>query len=302
MKVDNVLEAIGRTPLVKLNKILAHDGVARIYVKAEFMNPGGSIKDRAALSMIEEGMRNGVIDGDTVIVEPTSGNTGIGLAMVGAVYGMKVIFTMPENMSQERIKILRAYGAEVVLTPRESGMTGAIERAREIVEEQGNAFMPSQFENGDNARAHYLTTAPEIFEELPTASAVVAGIGTGGTVTGIGEFIRDNELDAKVYGVEPAGSPVLTEGRAGAHGIQGIGAGFVPEILNRGVIAGVLTATEGEAFTYARRLAREEGILAGISAGASLAKAVELSKTVEGDIVVILPDTGMRYLSTELYE
>lgn len=302
MKTENVLSAIGQTPLIKLNKIRALDGKRRIYVKAEFMNPGGSIKDRAALNMLASAMENGVLGADTVIIEPTSGNTGIGLGMACAVYGLRLILTMPESMSAERRALLKAYGAEIVLTPASLGMQGAVDEANRLKSELGNAFIPSQFDNFANAEAHFLTTAPEIFEDLPDAKAIVAGIGTGGTVTGIGRFALENGIDCAVIGVEPAESPLLTEGRAGAHGVQGIGANFVPDVLDRSVVSKVLTVSTADAVAMARRLAKEEGILAGISAGGALDVAIRVSEEIDGDIVVILPDSGTRYLSTGLYE
>ena len=302
MRTQNVLEAVGKTPLIKLNKILAADGVSRIFVKAEFMNPGGSIKDRVAVRMIQRAYEDGILSADHVVIEPTSGNTGIGLAMVCAVYGIKLILTMPDNMSVERIKLLKAYGAEIVLTPKSQGMQGAVDKANELANEYGNAFIPSQFTNDENAVAHHLTTAPEIFEDAPDVKAIVAGVGTGGTATGIGRFIVENGLDCALIGVEPAESPLLTEGKAAPHAIQGIGANFVPEVLDRSLLSKVVPVRSASAIEYARRLAKEEGILVGISAGAALCAAVEISKTIKGEIVVILPDTGMRYLSTELYE
>lgn len=302
MLYSDILQTIGKTPLVRLNNIEAEDGACRIYVKAEFMNPAGSIKDRAAFYMLSEAEKQGKIDSDTVIIEPTSGNTGIGLAMYCAVRKMKLVLTMPENMSEERIKILSAYGAKIVLTPKEKGMAGAIEEAERLQKEEKKAFIPSQFTNMDNAKAHYETTAREIFEDLPTASAVVAGVGTGGTLTGIAKYVKDNNIKAKVIAVEPKSSAVLSGGEKGAHGLQGIGAGFVPDIVNVDLFDEIVTESEQNAYTYARKLAKEEGMLVGITAGASLSAAVKISKKIKGDIVVILPDTGMRYLSTELYE
>ena len=302
MKYENVLGAIGKTPLIKLNKIPAADGACRLYVKAEFMNPGGSIKDRAALNMLQSAMENGVLDRDTVIIEPTSGNTGIGLAMACAVYGLRLVLTMPDNMSAERQKLLSAYGAQIVLTPACLGMQGAVDEANRLAKDEHSAFIPSQFENADNAMAHYLTTAPEIFEDLPQARAVVAGIGTGGTAMGIADFVIENGIDCAVIGVEPSESPLLTSGHAGAHGIQGIGANFVPQLLDIKKLNAVVLADTAESIAYARRLATEEGLLVGISAGAAVAAAVKISEKIDGDIVIILPDTGTRYLSTELYE
>lgn len=302
MLYQNVLQTIGKTPLIRLGKIKATDGVSRIYVKAEFMNPAGSIKDRAAFYMLKKAEERGEISCESTVIEPTSGNTGIGLAMYCAVKGMKLVLTMPENMSEERMKLLRAYGAELILTPRAEGMSGAIKKAEELARSIKGSFIPSQFKNPDNALAHFDTTAKEIFEDLPTASAIVAGVGTGGTLCGIAKYVKENNIDCKCIAVEPTSSAVMSGGAPGAHGLQGIGAGFVPELVDVTLFDEIVTASEQEAYTCARRLAKEEGILAGITSGASLAVAVRMSEKIKGDIVVILPDTGMRYLSTELYE
>lgn len=302
MIYQDVLGAIGKTPLIKLNKITAADGQRRLFVKAEFMNPGGSIKDRAAYEMLKTVVENGFVGKDSTVIEATSGNTGVGLAMACAVYGIRLIIVMPENMSAERQKLMRAYGAELVLTPKEQGMSGAIAEMERLERETENAFLPMQFANADNARAHYLTTAPEIFDDLTTAAAVVAGVGTGGTTMGIADFVLEHGIDCRVVGVEPAESPLITEGWSGPHGIQGIGANVLPELLDVKKLDEVVAVPYADAVEMARRLAKEEGLLVGISAGAALAGAIKISEKIKGDIVVILPDTGMRYLSTELYE
>ncbi len=302
MLYQNILQTIGRTPLVRLNNIKAQDGVSRIFVKAEFMNPGGSIKDRTAFYMLDQAEKEGKIDRSSTIIEPTSGNTGIGLALYCAVKGMKLILTMPENMSLERRKLLSAYGAELVLTEKEKGMSGAIAKANELKKSIKGAFIPSQFTNPDNTLAHYETTAREIFEDLPSTSLIVAGVGTGGTLTGIAKYVKVNGLNCKCVAVEPEKSAVLSGESVGAHGLQGIGAGFIPEIVDVDLFDEIEKENESSAYEMARRLAKEEGILVGITSGASLATAIRLSERIKGDIVVILPDTGMRYLSTELYE
>lgn len=302
MLYDNVLKLIGNTPLVKLNSVPALDGKSRIYAKVEFFNPGGSIKDRTAFYMLEKAMEKGIINNDTVIIEPTSGNTGIGLALYCAVKKMKLILTMPENMSVERVKILKAYGAKIVLTEKSLGMSGAIEKANEIKKSLENAFIPSQFTNPDNALAHYETTAKELFSDLPNLKAIVAGVGTGGTLMGIAKYIKDNNIDCKVIAVEPENSAVMSGKEKGAHNLQGIGAGFIPDIVDLSLIDEIVTESEQNAYTYARKLAKEEGLLCGITTGASLSVAVKVSEKIKGDIAIIAPDTGMRYLSTELYE
>ena len=302
MLIQDVLKSIGKTPLIRLNKITAEDGECRIFAKTELFNPGGSIKDRTAFFMIEEGKKRGDITSNTVIIEPTSGNTGIGLAVYCAVKGMKLILTMPSSMSVERRKILSAYGAEIVLTDAKQGMSGAIERAQELNREIKNSYIPSQFSNLDNALAHEMTTAPEIFEDLEKVDFIVGGVGTGGTLRGIANYVKKHGLSTKIVAVEPKNSAVLSGEKAGAHGLQGIGANFIPDIVNLGDYYKIIKVGEEDAYNYARRLAKEEGILAGITSGASLFAGVELSKSEKGNIVVILPDTGMRYLSTELYE
>lgn len=302
MLYDNILDAIGKTPLVKLNSIKNKDGESRIYAKAEFMNPGGSIKDRTALYMLESAMKNGDIDKSTVIIEPTSGNTGIGLALYASVNKLKLILTMPENMSIERRKLLSMYGAEIVLTPKELGMSGAIQKANELKKHYSNSYIPSQFENEFNSLAHFETTAKEIFEDLPSTKAIVAGVGTGGTLMGIARYVKENKIDCKIIAVEPKNSAVLSGKDKGAHNLQGIGAGFIPKIVDVAMFDEIVPESEENAYTYARKLAKEEGMLCGITSGASLSVACKISEKIQGDIVVILPDTGMRYLSTELYE
>lgn len=300
---QNVLELIGRTPLVRLNR-LPPPGGAQILAKLESMNPGGSVKDRTCLSMIEDAEGRGILKPGATIIEPTSGNTGIGLAMIGAVKGYHVILTMPDVISTERIFILKGYGAEVVLTPPDEGMTGAVKKAEEVLKEHPGAFMPQQFKNPTNPAVHRRTTAEEIWKDTGgKLDAVVAGVGTGGTVTGVGEVLKKYNPAIRVFAVEPKGSPVLSGGESGMHLIQGIGAGFVPDVLNRGVIDEILTVTDDEAYETSRRLAREEGIFVGLSAGAACSAALAVSRRLgAGKIaVVILPDTGERYMSAATY-
>ncbi|WP_459503796.1 cysteine synthase A [Bacillus sp. C1] len=300
---QSVSELIGKTPIVKLNRIVEQDS-ADIYLKLEFMNPGSSVKDRIALSMIEAAERKGLIkEGDTII-EPTSGNTGIGLAMVAAAKGYKAILVMPETMSIERRNLLRAYGAELVLTPGPEGMGGAIRKATELAKEHGY-FIPQQFQNPANPEIHRLTTGPEIVEQMgDQLDAFIAGIGTGGTITGAGEVLKETYKDIKIYAVEPADSPVLSGGKPGPHKIQGIGAGFVPETLDVEVYDEIIQVKTEQAFEYARRVAREEGILVGISSGAVIYAATEVAKKLgKGKkILVVIPSNGERYLSTPLYQ
>jgi cysteine synthase A len=301
---DSVLGLIGNTPLVKLNKI--NDGEADIFVKLESFNPAGCVKERIAFSMIEDAEKSGALKEGTVIIEPTSGNTGIGLAMVAAVKGYKLILTMPDTMSKERRSILKAYGAELVLTPGAGGMKAAINKAEELAEEKGNAFIPQQFDNPANPKVHRETTAREILRDLDGELDIfVAGVGTGGTITGVGEVLKKEVEGVKIVAVEPEGSPVLSGGNPGPHKIQGIGAGFVPGVLDTHVFDEVFKVENENAFETMRRLAREEGILAGISSGAATYAAIELAKKPENKgkkIVVILPDTGERYLSTGIFE
>jgi len=302
---NNIIETIGKTPLVKLNRITA--GIEpNIYAKCEFFNPGGSVKDRIGMSMIEKAEEEGIINKEITIVEPTSGNTGIGLALVCASKGYKLILTMPESVSIERRKILKAYGAEVYLTPKEGGMKAAIAKAEELAKEKGNIFIPQQFKNIANPEIHRKTTAKEIFNALAgRVDGFVAGVGTGGTITGVGEILKDRVgARLKVYAVEPKGSPVLSGGKPGPHKIQGIGAGFIPDVLNTEVYDKVITVEFEDAIATTRKLARLEGIFVGISAGANVWAAIyEASKDFEKgeNIVVILPDTGERYLSTPLW-
>lgn len=300
---QNITELIGGTPLVRLNKI--NDSAAEVLAKLESFNPGGSVKDRIGLNMIEAAERQGLINKDTVIIEPTSGNTGIGLAFVAAAKGYRLILTMPETMSIERRNLLKAYGAEVVLTPGAEGMKGAIRKAELLAAEYENAFVPQQFENPANPDVHRQTTAEEILEDTGGSLDIfVGGVGTGGTVTGVGEVLKKRLPGLKVVAVEPAASPVLSGGLAGPHKIQGIGAGFVPEILNVDVIDEIFKVADEDALETGRRLAREEGILAGISSGAAAFAALQLARRPENAgkrIVVVLPDTGERYLSTALF-
>lgn len=298
---SDVTEAIGNTPMIRLGRLGA--GLpSEIFAKVEGLNPGGSIKDRAALFMIRDAEGSGALREGMTIIEPTSGNTGIGLAMVGAFLGYRCVIVMPDTMSAERISLMRAFGAEVVLTPGAEGMAGALKEADRLKEELGG-FIPSQFSNPSNAMAHQVTTAAEILEQVPDVDYVVAGIGTGGTATGIARGLREYDSKAKVIGVEPASSPLITEGRAGPHQIQGIGANFVPDLLDISVLDSVVTVTDEDAVLYARRLAREEGIFAGISSGAAVAAAARLAEEHPGSrIVAILPDRGDRYISTGLFE
>ena len=301
MKFDDILGTIGRTPVVKLNRLAKGLG-SEVYVKVEGKNPGGSIKDRAALSMIDDAVANGRLKEGGTIIEPTSGNTGIGLAMVAAVRGYKAVIVMPDTMSKERISLMKAFGADVVLTPGKEGMAGAVAKAEEIAKETGG-FIAGQFYNPANPLAHYVGTAKEILEDVPDVDYVVAGIGTGGTVTGIGRGLKRFSSKAKVIGVEPAESPLITEGRAGPHKIQGIGANFIPDNYDKEVIDKIVTVKGDDAIETTRLLAREEGILAGISSGAAVKAALELAKTMEGKkIIAILPDVGDRYLSTGIFD
>lgn len=302
--VNDVTELIGNTPLVKLNKI-AKDVEAKIVGKLEFFNPCGSVKDRIGINMITEAEKKGFLKKDSVVVEPTSGNTGIALAFVCAVKGYRLVLTMPDTMSIERRKMLKAFGAEIVLTPGSEGMKGAIKKAEEIVKNNCKAFMPQQFKNPANPGVHRKTTALEIWKDTDgKVDILVSGVGTGGTITGIAEVIKKRKPSFKAIAVEPTNSPVLSGGEPGSHKIQGIGAGFVPDVLNRDIIDEIIKVTNEEAMIYARRLAKEEGIFAGISSGAAVWAAIEVAKRKENKgklIVVILPDLGDRYLSTELF-
>ncbi len=303
---ENILEYVGKTPLVRLSNIInRHSLCANVIVKIEAFNPGGSAKDRVALNMVLKAEKEGRIKPGATIIEPTSGNTGIGLALVSAVRGYHLILTMPETMSIERRKLVAAYGAEVVLTPGKEGMKGAIAKAEELQASIPGSIIMGQFDNPDNTEAHYLTTGPEIWHDTDGKIDVfIAGIGTGGTVSGTGKYLKEQNPDIQIIGIEPANSPFLTEGRSGAHGLQGIGAGFKPSILNVDVIDKFVTVKENDAYSAARLLAKEEGILAGISSGAVIHVALQLAKQPENagkNIVVLLPDTGERYLSTELW-
>ena len=303
--VNDVTELIGNTPLVKLNKIVK-DAKAEIVGKLEFFNPCGSVKDRIGVSMITEAEKQGLLKKNSVVVEPTSGNTGIALAFVCAVKGYRLVLTMPDTMSIERRKMLEAFGAEIVLTPGSEGMKGAIKKAEEIVKNNCKAFMPQQFKNPANPEVHRKTTALEIWKDTDgKVDILVSGVGTGGTITGIAEVIKKRKPSFKAIAVEPTNSPVLSGGEPGSHKIQGIGAGFVPGVLNRDIIDEIIKVTNEEAMICARRLAKEEGIFAGISSGAAVWAAIEVAKRKENKnklIVVILPDLGDRYLSTELFQ
>lgn len=303
----NVFELVGNTPLVELNNLERELGLdAHLIGKVEYFNPAGSIKDRIALAMYDQAREAGVIGDDTVIIEPTSGNTGIGLAAIAAIKGNKAIIVMPDTMSVERQHLMRAYGAEVVLTPGARGMAGAIERAEELAREYPDSFIPSQFTNPANPRIHFQTTGPEIWEATDGAvDILVAGVGTGGTISGTGEYLKTKNPDIHVVAIEPATSPVLSEGVAGKHGIQGIGAGFVPETLDTEVYDEIITITDDEAFEMGRALASKEGLLVGISSGAAVAGAVKLARHPENagkNIVVVLPDSGERYLTTAMFD
>ncbi|MDK2821447.1 MAG: cysteine synthase [Clostridia bacterium] len=302
---NNISELIGKTPLVKINRLVGKED-ANVFAKIEYFNPGGSIKDRIAKNMIESAERKGILKKGTTIIEPTSGNTGIGLALVAAVKGYRLIFTMPETMSIERRKLFKAFGAELVLTPGQEGMKGAIEKAKEIAATMSNSFMPQQFKNPDNPDIHRKTTATEIWEDTDgKVDIIVGGVGTGGTLTGVGEILKGRKPELKIIAVEPADSAVLSGEEPGPHQIQGIGAGFIPEILNFDVIDKIVKVKNEDAFKTARSLARDEGLLVGISSGAAMFAALEEAANKENsnkNIVVILPDTGERYLSTPLFE
>ena len=300
-------QLIGKTPLLELTHIEKELGLkATILAKLEYFNPAGSVKDRIAKAMIDDAEASGALKPGSVIIEPTSGNTGIGLAAVAAARGYRIIIVMPETMSVERRQLMKAYGAELVLSEGSKGMTGAIAKAEELAAEIPNSFIPGQFVNPANPKAHFETTGPEIYEDTDgKVDIFVAGVGTGGTVTGVGEYLKSRKPDVKVVAVEPKDSPVLSEGRAGAHKIQGIGAGFVPDVLNTAVYDEVLPVSNDDAFETGNLLGKSEGVLVGISSGAALYAAIELAKRPENEgktIVALLPDTGDRYLSTPLFQ
>ena len=303
-KIDNL---IGKTPLFECENLNAFlELKARVLLKLEYLNPAGSVKDRAALFMINTAEKNGVIQSGATIIEPTSGNTGIGLAAIGASRGYKVILTMPDTMSVERRKLLKAYGAEVVLTEGKLGMSGAIEKAKELNAKIPNSFIPSQFDNSANPQAHYYTTAPEIYQDTDgEVDVFVAGVGTGGTLSGTGKYLKEKNPSIEVIAVEPESSPLISKGVFGSHKIQGIGANFIPDNFDGAVCDKVVTVKDEDAYKYARLLAKKEGILVGISSGAALCAAIDLARKEEYKdkiIVALMPDTGDRYLSTELFE
>lgn len=300
-------QMIGRTPLLELCRIQQQLGLeARVLAKLEYLNPAGSVKDRAALSMIRDAERKGLLKEGSVIVEPTSGNTGIGLAAVAAARGYRVVIVMPETMSLERRQLMRAYGAELVLTEGSKGMSGAVEKAQQLVQQIPGAFLAGQFTNPANPQAHFETTGPEIWQDTEGhVDVFVAGVGTGGTITGVGRYLKSQDPAVRVVGVEPAASPLLSKGTAGPHKIQGIGANFVPQVLDTAIYDELLAVTDQDAFAAGRLMARTEGVLVGISSGAALWAAVELAKRPENrgkTIVTLLPDTGDRYLSTGMFD
>ena len=306
MEIKKWMDCIGNTPIVELSRIEQEENsLAQIYAKIEAMNPAGSAKDRIAKKMIEEAENKGLLQEGATIIEPTSGNTGIGLAMICAIRGYHAIFTMPETMGLERQKLLKAYGAKIVLTPAAQGMSGAIEKANQLHEEIPRSWIPSQFSNPDNPQAHYETTGPEIWNQMEgQVDVFVAGVGTGGTITGTGRYLKEKNPQVKVVAVEPATSHVLSGGKPGSHDLQGIGAGFIPDALDCSIYDQVICVENEQAYEMARQCAQKEGILVGISSGAALYAAVQLSKQKEYEgksIVVLLPDTGERYLSTALW-
>ena len=306
MIFKNVTELIGHTPLVELTHYeQAHNLPAMLLGKVESFNPGGSVKDRVARAMLDAAVEEGKIDADTVIIEPTSGNTGIGLAMLAAVRGNRLVICMPDTMSVERRRLMAAYGAELVLTDGALGMQGAIDRAEQLAAQTPNSFIPSQFTNPANPEAHYRTTGPEIWDGTDgRVDIFVAGVGTGGTISGVGRYLKEQRPDVQVVAVEPAGSPVLSQGRAGKHGIQGIGAGFVPETLDEGIYDEVIAVSDEDAFAAGRELAAHDGLLVGISSGAAVVAAAQVAQRPENagkTIVVLLPDTGERYLTTAMF-
>ncbi len=301
---SNVLELIGNTPIIKLNSVIQEDW-GNVYVKVEYFNPGGSVKDRIALNMILEAEKEGLLTPNSVVIEPTSGNTGIGLAMVCAVLGYRLILTMPETMSVERRSLLAAYGAELYLTPGELGMKGAIDKANELAAEIPHSFIPQQFENYANPEVHRKTTAKEIWDDMSgDIDIFVAGIGTGGTITGVGERLKSYRNSIQIIGVEPATSAVISGEKPGKHGLQGIGAGFIPKILNTEILDEVIKVTDDDAYNMTRRLAKEEGLLVGISSGAAVHAGTIVARREENrdkNILILLPDTGQRYLSSPVF-
>ena len=304
---NGFLDLVGQTPLVRLNNLIKKDGLeADVLAKLEYFNPAGSVKDRIAKEMILDALEKGLINENTTLIEPTSGNTGIGLSAVATSLNLKIIITMPETMSVERRNLMKAYGAELVLTPGSEGMKGAIAKAKELASQIENSFIPGQFENPANPTAHYKTTGPEIYEQTEgKVDIFVAGVGTGGTISGIGKYLKEKNPEVKVVAVEPASSPVLSTGKGGAHKIQGIGAGFVPETLDTKIYDEIITVENEDAFATGKEMAKTEGILVGISSGAALYAAKELAKREENagkTIVVLLPDGGDRYLSTPLIQ
>ena len=304
---NSFLDLVGNTPLVRVNNLIKKDELkADVLAKLEYFNPAGSVKDRIAKEMIQDALEKGLINENTTLIEPTSGNTGIGLSAVATALNLKIIITMPEIMSVERRNLMKAYGAELVLTPGSEGMKGAIAKAKELASQIENSFIPGQFENPANPTAHYKTTGPEIYEQTEgKVDIFVAGVGTGGTISGIGKYLKEKNPEVKVVAVEPASSPVLSTGKGGAHKIQGIGAGFVPETLDTKIYDEIITVENEDAFATGKEMAKTEGILVGISSGAALYAAKELAKREENagkTIVVLLPDGGDRYLSTPLIQ
>ena len=305
MLVKKAYELVGNTPLLELTNVEKELNLkSKIYAKVELFNPAGSVKDRIALKMIDEAEKEGLLKDGSVIIEPTSGNTGIGLASIGSMKGYRVILTMPSSMSEERKKMLRAYGAELVLTEPKLGMKGAVDKANELLKEVPNSIILGQFINPNNPKMHYETTGPEIYKDLDgNVDIFIAGVGTGGTLSGVGKYLKEQKSNVKVIVVEPATSPLLTEGHAGSHAIQGIGANFVPDTLDRNIYDEVMDIKDDESFECARLVGKKEGILVGISSGAALAAAIKVAKREENkNIVVIFPDSGDRYLSTKLFE
>ena len=300
---QNLIELVGNTPILRLNNVEKTNNLTgEIYAKLEKYNPAGSVKDRAALEIIEDAERKGILKPGATIIEPTSGNTGIGLAFIARLKGYKVILTMPSSMSEERIKVLKAYGAEVVLTDAVLGMQGSLDKADEILKQTPGAIIAGQFTNPANVNAHYKTTGPEIWEDMDgNIDVFIASVGTGGTLTGTAKYLKEKNKDIKIVAVEPAESPLISKGIAGQHGIQGIGANFIPEILDRNIIDEVYTVTTDEAYQSSREVAQKEGLLVGISSGSVIAAAKHYAKNNK-KVVIILPDSGERYLSTELYK